>query len=29
MEEYIQVLLEQIRCKKAQPYIRDEIFGHL
>ena len=29
MEEYIQVLLEQIRCKKAQPYIREEICGHL
>ena len=29
MEEYIQVLLEQIRCKKAQPYIREEIWGHL
>ena len=29
MEEYIQVLLEQIRCKKVQPYIREEIRGHL
>ena len=29
MEEYIQVLLEQIRYKKAQPYIREEIRGHL
>lgn len=29
MEEYIRVLLEQIRCKKAQPYIREEICGHL
>ena len=29
MEEYIQVLLEQIRCKKAQPYIREEVCGHL
>lgn len=29
MEEYIQILLEQIRCKKAQPYIREEICGHL
>ena len=29
MEEYIQVLLEQIRCKKVQPYIREEVCGHL
>lgn len=29
MEAYIQVLLEQIRCKKVQPYIREEIRGHL
>ena len=29
MEAYIQVLLGQIRCKKVQPYIRKEIWGHL
>lgn len=29
MEEYIKLLLEQIRCKKAHPYIREEIQGHM
>ena len=29
MEEYIKLLLEQIRCKKAHPYIKEEIEGHI
>ena len=29
MEEYLKVLMEQIRCKKAHPYIKQEILGHL
>ena len=29
MEEYLKLLMEQIRCKKAQPYIRQEIQGHI
>lgn len=29
MEEYIKLLLEQIRCKKVHPYIREEIEGHI
>lgn len=29
MEEYLRLLMEQIRCKKAQPYIREEIQGHI
>lgn len=29
MEEYLKVLIEQIRCKKAHPYIREEIQGHI
>ena len=29
MEEYIKLLLEQIRCKKAHPYIREELQGHM
>lgn len=29
MEEYMKVLMEQIRCKKAHPYIREEIQGHI
>lgn len=29
MEEYIKLLLEQIRCKKAHPYIKEEIQGHI
>ena len=29
MEEYIEKLLSQIRCKKAHPYIEKEIRGHI
>ncbi len=29
MEEYMELLLEQIRCKKAHPYIKEEIEGHI
>ena len=29
MEEYIRLLLEQIRCKKVHPYIKEEIKGHM
>jgi cell division protein FtsW (lipid II flippase) len=29
MEEYLKVLMEQIRCKKVHPYIKQEICGHL
>ena len=29
MEEYLKLLMEQIRCKKAHPYIRNEIQGHI
>ena len=29
MEEYMRLLLEQIRCKKAHPYIKAEIQGHI
>lgn len=29
MEEYIKLLLEQIRCRKVHPYIEQEIRGHL
>ena len=29
MEEYLKILMEQIRCKKAHPYIRQEIQGHM
>ena len=29
MEEYIEKLLSQIRCKKARPYIEAEIRGHI
>lgn len=29
MEEYIKVLMEQIRCQKAHPYIKEEIQGHI
>ena len=29
MEEYIKVLLEQIRCKKAHPMIEEEIRNHI
>lgn len=29
MEEYLEKLLSQIRCKKARPYISDEIRSHI
>ena len=29
MEEYLNKLLLQVRCKKARPYIEDEIRGHI
>lgn len=29
MNEYLKVLLDQIRCKKARPYIRQELQDHL
>ena len=29
MEEYMKLLLEQIRCKKVHPYIKAEIQGHI
>ncbi|MBQ2803538.1 MAG: FtsW/RodA/SpoVE family cell cycle protein, partial [Lachnospiraceae bacterium] len=29
MEEYMKLLMEQIRCKKAHPYIREELQGHI
>lgn len=29
MEEYLEKLLSQVRCKKARPYISEEIKGHL
>ena len=29
MEEYIEKLISQIRCKKARPYIAEEIRGHI
>lgn len=29
MEEYLDKLLSQIRCKKARPYISDEVRGHI
>ena len=29
MEEYMRILMEQIRCKKALPYIKEEIQGHI
>lgn len=29
MEEYLNLLLEQIRCKKARPYIAEEMKGHI
>lgn len=29
MEQYLEELLSQIRCKKARPYIADEIKGHI
>ena len=27
MEKYLQAVLEQIRCKKVHPYIREELDG--
>lgn len=29
MDEYLKTLLEQIRCKKARPYIRQELQNHI
>ena len=29
MEEYLETLLEQIRCKKAHDLVRREIEGHM
>ena len=29
MDEYLNLLLEQIRCKKARPYIRQELQDHI
>lgn len=29
MDEYLKILLEQIRCKKARPYIRQELKNHI
>ena len=29
MEEYLEKLISQIRCKKARPYILEEIKGHI
>ena len=29
MDEYLKILLEQIRCKKARPYIRQELQNHM
>lgn len=29
MEKYLQAVLEQIRCKKVHPYIREELMGHI
>lgn len=29
MEKYLQILLEQIRCKKAHEFVRQEIAGHI
>lgn len=29
MEEFLNTLLEQIRCKKAKPFIEEEIRGHI
>ena len=29
MEKYLEKLLSQIRCKKARPYIAEEIKGHM
>lgn len=29
MDEYLKILLEQIRCRKARPYIRQELQNHM
>ena len=29
MEEYLQILLEQIRCRKVRPVIEEEMRGHI
>ena len=29
MEEYMKLLMEQIRCKKVHPYIKQEVQGHI
>ncbi len=29
MEKYLQAVLEQIRCEKVHPYIREELMGHI
>ena len=29
METYLETVLEQVRCKKVHPYIREEIQGHI
>lgn len=29
MDEYLKTLLEQIRCRKARPYIRQELKNHM
>lgn len=29
MEEYLEKLLTQIRCKKARPFVEEELRGHI
>ena len=29
MDEYLKTLLEQIRCKKARPYVKKELQDHI
>lgn len=29
MDEYLKIVLEQIRCRKARPYIRQELQDHM
>ena len=29
MDEYLKTLLEQIRCKKARPYVKQEFQDHI
>ena len=29
MEQYLKLLLEQIRCKRVHPYIKEEIQAHI